>query len=115
MVFPVGVSVAERISATPVWSGGTASLLVHNWDFVRHLGHYPLGGSPRLSGQAITGLQRSGLGGDFVSDLPDTDGLGHRSKRSQRRAGCGAELGSGVRTVDFGCGRGRRACPLLAI
>ena len=51
---------------------------------VRHLGHYSLARSARLSRQTIAGIQRFRLGGDSFSNLPDADGLGHRSARNNR-------------------------------
>ena len=84
MVFPMGVSTAERISAAHLWSGGTASLLVFDRAFVRRLGHHPMAGPTRRPKQAITGFQRFRLGGNSVPDLPDPYGLGHRSKRTRQ-------------------------------
>ena len=63
--------------------GGPAGLPVPDRDFVRHLGDDSLAGSARLSRQALTGFQRLWLGRDPVFDLPDTNGLGHRSKRRE--------------------------------
>ena len=84
MVFPVGVSIVEGISAASLWSGRPAGLFVVDCDFVRYLGHYSLARSARLSRQSIAGIQRFRLGGDSFSDLPDADGLGHRSTRNNR-------------------------------
>src|SRR6266511_973493 len=115
MVFPLGISVAKGISAAPFWSGGTASLLVRNRSFVRQLGEYPMGGSPRLSRQAITGLQRSRWGGAFVFELPDADGLGHWGTGNRRRAGFNVQHSAGLCVVDFGLRRGSHCCSILAI
>ena len=52
MVFPVGVSIAEGISAAPLWSGRPAGLFVVDCAFVRYLGHYSLARSARLSRQS---------------------------------------------------------------
>ena len=83
MVFPLGVPIAEGISAAPFWSRRTAGLLVLDRDLVRHLGHHPVARPTRCPEQAVTGFQRFRLGGDSVPDLPDPDGLGHRSKRNR--------------------------------
>src|SRR6266542_378498 len=115
MVFPLGISVAKGISTAPFWSGGTASLLVRSWDFVRHLVDYPMGVSPRLSKQSITGLKRSRLGGALVFDFPYADGLGHWSTGNRRRSGFNVQHSAGLCVVDFGLRRGSHCCSILAI
>ena len=84
MVLSLGVSVVEGISAAPIWSGGPAGLFIVDRIVVWNLGHHSLAGPARLSRQSIAGIQRFRLGGNPFSNLPDADGVGHRSTRNKR-------------------------------
>ena len=129
MVFSVGVSTAQGISAAPFRPRRTSDLSVRDRNLVRHLDDHPLARSTCLSQQAIAAFSDLGWAAILFLDLSDADGLGHRRRRQaddpdgaaqNRRGSAQVDVGwraqsssscaSGVTTIAGSCSRAQRCC-----